>query len=394
MDTKQLSYKFFLAEQLAEQAKLERYINECVLISEGTNTFSNIDLIHEGFIDNVKNSMKKFLQAIANMWNKFLESMNNLLKTDRAYLEKYKDIILKKKPIDADYNMYQYEQGLPLLLKTDIPAININNMDQDLVDDETFMKKYFGSLIQGAKEPYKIGELARAKFRGGNGQEVTINSSKLNMTDMYNYCYTYKKLEDLIKKDITNIQKVSGDIIVKIDNMARRGEIKNESIDIYGNRQYLSSVYESYVHEATPGQRVEKDNQDNNSQAQNTTQQQGNTTQNQPHQAYKSAEKGDANQEVNTEKTAKELSTKANRYLKICGEVLAAKQSIAEEIYKAYMSIIKAHVKDFVGKKDDKKDDRAKQTGTNYSDDNSSTKTGSNFIKDIFTGKNKQEDSK
>lgn len=403
MDTKEMSYKFFLAEQMVEQAKLERYINECVLISEGANTFGNIDLIHEGFVDSIKNSIKKFLQAIANMWHKFLESMNTLLKTDRAYLEKYKDIILKKKPINADYNMYQYDQGLPLLLKTEIPVINMNNMDQDLVDDETFLKKYFGSLVQGAKEPYKIGEIARAKFRGGNGQEVTINSSKLNMTDMYNYCYTYKKLEDMIQKDINNIQKVSGDIIIKIDNMARQGEIKKESVDLYGNRQYLSSVYESYIHEATPGSRVEtKEDNTNNSQDNN---QQSNVTQNQPHQAYNKTEKGDSNQEINTDKSAKELSAKANRYLKLCGEVLGAKQSIAEEIYKAYMSIIKAHVRDFVGKKDDKKDSRVQDNPTNYNDDKKETKndgdnsgtqqqkTGSSFIKDIFTRKNnnKQE---
>lgn len=423
MDTKEMSYKFFLAEKMSEQAKLERYINECVLISEGANTFGNIDIIHESFVDKIKAGITKFLQAIANMWHKFLESMNTLLKTDRAYLEKYKDIILKKKPIDADYNLYQYEQGLPLLLKTDIPVINMNSMDQDLSSDEVFIKKYFGSLIQGAKEPYKIGEIARARFRGNNGQEVTVNSSKLNMTDMYNYCYTYKKLEDLIQKDITNIQKVSGDIMMKIDNMARQGEIKKESFDLYGNRQYLSSVYESYIHEATPGSRVEnKDNnqnnnqsnsnQSNNNQQNNQNQQQANPVQNQPHQAYNKTEKGDPNQEINTDKTAKELSEKANRYLKICGEVLAAKQSIAEEIYKAYMSIIKAHVRDYVGKKNDKADDRIKDAGTDYNNPNnkennnsnnnsdnkqepenkSNQKSVSGFIKDIFTRKNKTQE--
>lgn len=419
MDTREMSYNFFLAEKMSEQAKLERYINECVLISEGTNTFGNIDIIHESFVDKIKAGITKFLQAIANMWHKFLESMNTLLKTDRAYLEKYKDIILKKKPIDADYNLYQYDQGLPLLLKTDIPIINMNNMDQELESDEAFLKKHFGQLINGAKEPYKIGEIAKARFRGNNGQEVTINSSKLNMTDMYNYCYTYKKLEDLIEKDINNIKKVSTDILTKIDNMARQGEIKKESFDLYGNRQYLSTVYESYLHEATPGSRVEnKENNQNDNSTQNNNQsnsnqsnnnqnqQQGNPVQNQPHQAYNRTEKGDSNQEINTDKSAKELSEKANRYLKICGEVLAAKQSIAEEIYKAYMSIIKAHVRDHVGKKKDKNDDRVKDAATDYGSDNNGSNNNSDneqkdennndkpssnqgFVNDLFTkGKN------
>lgn len=402
MDTREMSYKFFLAEKVLEEAKLERYINECVLISEGTNTFGNIDIIHESFVDKIKAGITKFLQAIANMWHKFLESMNTLLKTDRAYLEKYKDIILKKKPIDADYNIYQYDQGLPVLLKTAIPVINMSTMDQELESDEAFLKKHFIHLIDGAKEPYKIGELARARFRGNNGQEITLNSSKLKMTDMYNYCYTYKKLQDLIEKDINNIKKVSTDILVKIDNLARQGEIKKESFNLYGNREYLSTVYESYVTEATPGSRVEnKDkepeknnsNNTNNNGSNTNNNQQGNPVQNQPHQAYNKTEKGDSNQELNTDKTAKELSDKANRYLKICGDILGAKQSIAEEIYKAYMSIIKAHVRDYVGKKNDKKDDRVKDTATDYSNDNNNNKSDNNQEQQPDNGSKETSDS-
>lgn len=375
-----LSYKLFLTEQALEEAKLERYINECILISEGSNTFANIDIIHESFTSKIKSIITKLVQAIANMWNKFLENMNTLLKTDKAYLEKYKDIILKKTPKKAQYNMYMYTEGLPVLLKTEIPVININNMDKELESDEAFLKQHFNHLISGAKEPYKIGEIARARFRGRNGQEIIVNSYNLKMTDMYNYCYTYKKLEELIRKDITNIQKVSNDIINKIDTMAKNGEIKKESFDLLGRREYLSSVYESYVEEATPGSVVDgsKDNspkqkqttdskdiktQDNS----NNNSQQGNPAQNRAYQAYNSTEKGNSEQEINTEKTAKELSDKVSRYLRICGEILGAKQSIAEEIYKAYMSIIKTHVRDYVSKKDDKKDNKVQEKPTDYS---------------------------
>lgn len=402
MYTRELRYKFYLAEQAAEQAKLERFINECVLIGESTNTFGNIDIIHESFVDKLKSAIGRFLQAISNMWHKFVEASDSLLKTNKAYLEKYKDIILKKKPVDADYSMYKYEQGLPLLLRTDIPVINLNSMDQDLVDDETFMRKHFSSLVQGAKTPYKISEIAKAKFRGGNGEEVTVNSSRLNMTDIYDYCYTYKKLQDLIEKDIKNIQKVTSDIIVKIDNMARRGEIKNESvIDLYGNRQYMSAVYESFVHEATPGQRVVKDT---NQGSENKDNGNKDNEANKPHNNYNSMQKEGPNQEINTEKSAKELSEKANRYLKICGEVLAAKQSVAEEIYKAYMSIIKAHVRDYVGKTDDKADNRVKQAPSQQTTDNNKkeepkdpamSKSGSSFVKDFFErGKNALKNNK
>lgn len=373
MDTHKLSYQLFLAEQMYEQSELEMFIDECVLISEGTNTLTNIDIIHESFVDKIKESIKKLLQAIANMWHKFTEAMNTLLKTDRAYLEKYKDIILKKNPIDCEYTMYRYDQGLPILLKSEVPTLNLNNMDTELVDDETFLRKHFATFIQGAKTPYNIGDLARAKFRGGNGQEVNIKSTQLNMTDLYNYCYDYKKFQDLIQKDIKNIQDSAGAIIIKIDKMVREGQIKNEAAALFeSSAQYLSTVYDAFVNETTPGTRVKPEDSNNNNNNSSDK-----PVQNKPSQAYNKTQNIDKNQEINVEKTAKELTAKANRYLRICGEFLGAKQSIAEEIYKAYMSIIKAHVRDFVGKKSDSKDNKPSDSATNYNKDQNNNSTNS-----------------
>lgn len=408
MDTHELSYQLFLAEQYAEQAELEMYINESILISEGNNTFNNIDIIHESFVDKVKEAIKKFLQAIANMWNKFKESMDTLLKTDKAYLEKYKDIILKKQPIESTYSIHDYfdskgkGQGTKLLLNSPIPMINLNNMDSELESEEKFLSVHFQKFIQGAKAPYKLSDLAKAKFRGNDGEEIEYEARRLNMTDLYNYCYNYKKLDDLIEKDIQNLQKTTGDILMRIDKMVRDGAIKNESALLYGEKQYLSSVYESYIHEATPTRTIGNNNQQGDNKSTDNNQQ--NNKETNPAQAYKKTEKGDSNQELNAEKTAKELSEKAKLYLKICGEFLGAKQSVAEETYKAYMSIIKTHVRDYVGKKDDKNDNKPKDIASNQNTNkndnennnqqqNKSSSAGSmsDFFKDIFTKKNNKK---
>lgn len=422
MDTHELNYQLFLAEQYAEQAELEMYINESIIISEGTNTFDNIDIIHESFVDKIKEAIKKFLQAIANMWHKFTESMDTLLKTDKAYLEKYKDIILKKQPIESTYSIHDYfdsknkGQGTKLLLNSPVPMINLNNMDSELESEEKFLSVHFQKFIQGAKAPYNLSDLAKAKFRGNDGEEIEYEARRFNMTDLYNYCYNYKKLADLIEKDIQNLQKTTGDILMKVDKMVRDGAIKNESALLYGEKQYLSTVYEAYVHEAMPT-RVEKNDNNNvntnnnqsghtshNSQQNNNNSQQ-NTRVTNPAQAYKKTEKGDSNQEINSEKTAKELSEKAKLYLKVCGGFLGAKQSVAEETYKAYMSIIKAHVRDHVGKKDDKKDNKPVDKASDQSKPNNNEKKNnsqdnnnqeqksstigsvSDFFKDIFTKK-------
>ncbi|MGL5330981.1 MAG: hypothetical protein ACRDD7_17090 [Peptostreptococcaceae bacterium] len=366
-----IGYEIFLAEQILEQAKLELFINESILISEGNNTSANIDIIYESFMDKVKETIMKILRSIAGMYHKFLEGMDTLLKTDRAYLEKYKDIILKKQHIDCQYTMYNYKVGIKTLLNSPVPMINMSDMDSILESDDKFISAKFNPFTHGSKTPYNISDLAKSSFRGGS-EEITEDANKINMTDLYNYCYDYKKLEDIIKKDISNIQKVSTDLINEIDKHTRNGQIKRESA-ISGSTEYYSSIYESFILEAPERVNTAQDNNQNN----NTQQQNNNQSQQQTNpttsasQAYKPAE-GEKDDSVNSEKTAKELTDKASRYLRICGEFLGAKQTISEEIYKAYMSIIKAHVRDHVGKKDNT-NNKPKDVATNQGETNNNT---------------------
>ena len=98
--SQQYEYLTFLAERTTQQVRMERIINEAVLIGEGADTIENIELIQESFSESVKKVIHKLLTFIGKLWGKFIEAMNTLIKNDKAYLERYKDIILKKKPAD------------------------------------------------------------------------------------------------------------------------------------------------------------------------------------------------------------------------------------------------------------------------------------------------------
>lgn len=359
MTEQNLAYQMFLAEQNLEQAKLESFIKECVLISESKNTIDNMVVIQESFAEKVKATVKKFLAMISKMWAKFMEAMTTLIRRDKVYLEKYKDIILKKRPIEANYTMYNY--NIQALLSDSCPVLNLNEMDNILKDNDTFITSKFNSYISGAKTPYDMNALTKAKLR--NGAEQSVKSTQLNMTDLYNYCIDYKKLEDVIKKDLTNINKVSLDVMNKIDELVRNNQIKKES-SFFNDREYFSMVYESYIHEEEKPKNPADGIKDNRQQPQQqpvnrdvtggkavkdtTTDNNSNV----PSQNYQKTGEQNQTGEINTEKTAKELSDKANVYLKVCGDFVSAKQTIAEEIYKTYMSIIRAHVRDHVGVKD------------------------------------------
>ena len=76
-------HNVMLIEQLMDQAEMDYFIQEALLISEGENSISNIEVIREGFIDKIKDGITKFFGFIKKMWGKFLEAMSTLINTDK-----------------------------------------------------------------------------------------------------------------------------------------------------------------------------------------------------------------------------------------------------------------------------------------------------------------------
>lgn len=364
MELAQYQYEMYLATSIAEQASMERYVNECLQLSESNISVEKVFTLNENLAEKVKTGFTKLMNTIVKIWNKFLENMNTLVKSDKGYLEKYKDVIIKKQLKDVKYTMYNYQDGLKKLNSCEIPAFNYNIMKDHLVDKNTFINsqisfKNIASTNKTKEEPNML-DLAKTVFRGGPDTEA-ISSEQLNMTDIFNYCYNYKDTAKLIEKDITYIQKAGSDAISLIDKMVREKKIKNES-NLFNNTFY-SVVYEQMLNE------VEIENGDS---SQGSTPNVSSSTDNDPSKSYNKINKDKdvkmKEKDISSDDVAKEISDKVNVYLKVCGDVLAAKQSIAEEAYKEYMSIIKYHVRELIGNKD-KDNTKVKDTSSNQTDD-------------------------
>jgi len=155
-------YTSFVADQMLEQAKMDRFIKEAVLIGESKNTIKNMDVLNESVTDKIKEAFKKIMEAIGRMWGKFLEAMTNLVNSNRSYLEKYKDIILKKKlRSDVTYTMYDYDTGLRNMLTSAVP---IFNYDLPLDNPEEFEKAKFNQI---PKSDAAFADRCKLYFRGG-----------------------------------------------------------------------------------------------------------------------------------------------------------------------------------------------------------------------------------
>lgn len=381
-DSNMLKYNLFLAEQIEEQGKYEACLNESILIGMGTNNSQNIRLLNESVVDKMKLGIQKILLTLQKIWEKFTEAMATLIKKDKDYLTKYKDTILKKKPINADYNMYDYQKGVSNLLRSTVPAFNYNSMKDELVDKDTFINKYFKKYTLG-DDKSNFSDRVKAYFRGSVDQKK-INSSQLNMTDIFNYCYTYNKMEDLIHKDLQYIQKAAKDAINLVEKMGREEKIAQESTNLFEQPKYYSLLYEAYItEEEKPGDK-NKTNPSNPA-ASRTVNDGAASNGSKPNEHYKgvNGDKDSKLEEKDVDGSVKVVTDKIKVYLNVCSEFIGAKESIAEEIYKAYMSIIKAHVRDHVGNKDS--ENKTVDNSTNYSDDNKNT---------AEENKKKQEDRK
>ena len=402
--SQQYEYLTFLAERTTQQVRMERIINEAVLIGEGADTIENIELIQESFSESVKKVIHKLLTFIGKLWGKFIEAMNTLIKNDKAYLERYKDIILKKKPADDIIIYDYYNGGIQLLLNNSCPQltdqdINAEEGNSVLDDKNTFITQRFRDFTKFGKGPFdSITDLATAAFRGG-GDEVSKVAANINMTDMYNYCINYGSLKDKIQRDIDAFQEAQKKFDSKLASMNNNNELKQQqqesALSIFEDRKYYSAIFEQYITEkvkvgepslnveapinnnnaidqAAKEGKKEQEQQDkanaakqqqqnqNNNNNNNATVNNGNTAANYQQNTKDNA---DANVEQN-KNTYNTLQERAKVYFEIGGQYFAAKLTVAQEAEKKFMEVIKKHVRHYVGTKD-KDDDQAAKGNTN-----------------------------
>src|SRR5574344_1528588 len=93
-------YIRYLSGRMDQQDRLDRYISECVILSETTTNsckITKIAALNETVGSAIKDMWTKFKTFISKIWNKFMEQITKMCAQDQTYLNKYKDIIIKNK---------------------------------------------------------------------------------------------------------------------------------------------------------------------------------------------------------------------------------------------------------------------------------------------------------
>lgn len=402
---------FFFEQQKSNNTELAMIVQEAKLMINNENTIENMTVINESLVDSVKAGILKIVQTIGTIWRKFTETLNSLFNINKKnYLDKYKDIILNKQlNPDNNYSMYDYPTALKSVLNNaTFPQFNYDAMKDHLGSQTDFVKQYLNHFAPNFNEEDTNNNNLRtaliATFRG-SPEEKEIPASQLNMTDIYNYCYNYNEIVQVVQKDLTTIQNGAKAGLKLLDNTVSQNQSNSnnanqntpppvnnnqnntqQSAQSVGNtggnksvahpesyvfnpikKQYYSSLYEQYITEkfaisnnsSQPGA-LKKTFASNGSNT-NTAQTNPSTPASSDNAIKNVANTGD-------DKQISEIKNQIDNYLKVASIFLNAKKDVYLEIYKVYMIIIKNHIRENLKNagKGNTTGDQTAQSGSNY----------------------------
>ena len=354
-------YESYIQAKIDSEDRLAFALKENMVISEAD--YSNIRALQEAKLsDKIKVRWKKFIAFIKGLVARFMESLSNILLDEKDYLEKYKDIILKKTPKeDLEFSYTgNYTKGINRLMNTTVPLFNYATYQKEL---EAEGDGDLANKIMPAEFHYTDGDTLDEQFKSfflvlDDGQKEGKVSS-LKMIDLYNFCYNFNKIKGIVDKDINRLEAstraIESEITKEINST---GTTVTQNTEQQPQQQTQQQVQQnSAMLEAGEGEGNEEKKSDKTDlqikTSTNAVSKMGSTD-----ERNTDDEKNSANQGIEKAKEGNKESNKiseaADKWIRVCRPLIAAKLTACQQIAKDYMEIIRAHVRSYGGV--DKKD--------------------------------------
>lgn len=394
--TQMCYYEEYLENKINNESILASKIRSHIPINE--SSYKKVTAILEARLsDNIKSKWQKFIGFIKNLFAKFAESMTSFFTNNKEYLEKYKDIILRKKPKDIDYSYNgDYKTGIDRCINTPVPVYDGKYEDALEKDVDADTESNTLAIIMQGRNEFKNDSASAASdnfkeyFMGQDKGEHKGKLTDLNFTDLYNFCKNSDKINEIVRKDLKYLDD-STDAIRKAIEEKFNAAKKNE--------QVLQNS-SSYVNEDTDSQSEEgSSNPTSNNGTTGNPGNNGGAGSTKPDSTGKSnlnissdavsqmGSMGDrkaldkettdkfANKAVGSDKELQKISSMITKWSTICRALISAKCTAVNQIAKDYMDIIRAHVRSYVGQSKNKEDNKSQDTATNYYKDKEDRKT-------------------
>jgi len=397
------AYNEYLNNKIANESKLIQSLGGMITVKESV-------MLEAKASDNIKAKWNKLIEFAKGLIARFLESMSNILLDNKAYLEKYKDIILNKKPKeDLKYSYTgDYETGIQRLMNTEVPAFNYDAYKETLNQEgvgaatEQIMKAN-GQGEFKYEDDRTLAEQFKDFFIAADRGKSEGTFNQLEFRKMYNFCYNFEDIKNITNKDINNLEKSTAQIEQAITNAIRASKNaqpnntpnstanqqtgQNQNNNQGGKQQQATG--ESAMLEANGGVNItgqdkvaekektqatisgNQDGRDPNKQNTNAVSQMTSTNNiggdkdNTDKYNKDTVKVADG---MSEEEAVKQVTEVMNKWQNINRSLIASKLTACERIATDYMDLIRAHVRSYGGKDlNDNKDNRAtKQDAGNY----------------------------
>lgn len=377
-------YESYIQTKIDAEAKLAKALKESKVISE--SQYNNIVAINEAKItEKIKARWLKFVAFIKGIAAKFMESITNAVYSEKDYLDKYKEIILRREPkSDAEYSYTgNYEEGIKRMINTTVPLFDYDKYEKELnaeSDKDLIEKIMSGKSGFDYDETESPEEMFKSYFLALDEGTQEGKMSDLNMTDIFNFCYNISQCERMVKNDLNKIESSTNNIkneINKIvnDNKSNQTSTTNTTTTNTGNGNQgdnTGSTNESaYFTEADGDDKAKDPAKGSDLKISTVAAKKMGSTEDASDDDKKDAANRGAEAVKDNDDATNVINKAAERWIRVCKAIVSAKLTAYERIAKDYMQLIRYHVRSYGGQ-DLKKDTTGQKkatTATKYSKD-------------------------
>lgn len=232
-------YEEYIISKIDNEEKIASHLRSIIPVQEAK--YRNLRTLNESTLgDKAKNRFNKIIAFVKNLLAKFAESISSFLLDNKDYLEKYKDIILKKQPKSDNKYSYtgDYKLGMQRCMNFQIEQFNYNKYSKLVGEEDSekarieiakmvFENNEAFSYTSGDNLADKAKEYFLAWEKGD--QEGTFDDGKLNFTDMYNFCYHVSEITKIKTRDEKFIEDANKKILTEIENQIKEKQNKTEN---------------------------------------------------------------------------------------------------------------------------------------------------------------------
>lgn len=321
-------------------------IKEAMILAEGVDVEARLTAVHEGAWDKVKEFFNKIKTFVINLFTKVENWFDKFFKSNKEYIEKYKDQINKPTAGFTTVNMANYKDGLVRIQTPKVPNFNavISDNVMNAGEDNAALEKVIDDFRKGLVDSYNPGdewkEACNNFFKGGKDSERDYSTNEINIVDLSNKVLEIPKIVDSIKKDKATSDQLYKSLEAAINRLANATP-KTESTYLYNENVFTEdtgAVINNTGSTAPGTTAAQSANSADITKAGNDTIKTVNDKAN--------ADKPDNKAGVQAQKVINKMASTMSTYYQ-------CKYQMAEKIMSDYMKIIKAHVSAYVNANND-----------------------------------------